>query len=79
MWCLGFFVVEKNGRKKLKHKLLENLLRPPEPQTHAVFLLQLQTSITQSFLKLEHFLRQFLKTRSHAHTFGSSIQFSEGV
>ena len=37
------------------------------------FLHQLQTSITQSFVKLEHFLRPFLKTRSHdgsAHTFG---------
>ena len=40
----------------------------------------LQTSITQSFLKLEHFLRPFLKTRNHdssAHTFGSSHIFLE--
>ena len=29
------------------------------------FLYQLQTSITQLFLKPEHFLRLFLKTRSH--------------
>ena len=42
------------------------------------FLHQLQTSITQSFFKLECFLRPFLKTRSHdrsAHTFGPSLQF----
>ena len=61
-----------------------------EPQTRAgpllllpisiMFLHQLQTSITQSFIKLEYFLRPFLRTRSHdgsAHTFRSSLQFLE--
>ena len=58
-----------------------------EPQTQAAFLLLLLlhfvtffTSITQSFLKLEHFLRPYLKTRSHdgsAHTSGSSLRFLE--
>ena len=46
-----------------------------------VFILnQLQTSITRSFIKLECFLRPFLKTRSHdesAHTFKSSLRFLE--
>ena len=43
-----------------------------------LFLHILQTSITQSLFKLEHFLRPFFKTRSHgksAHTFGSSSRF----
>ena len=60
-----------------------------EPQTRAgpvllllpflsvtFFLHQLQTSITQSFVKLKHFLRPFLKTRNQdksAHTFRSSL------
>ena len=44
------------------------------------FLHRLQTSITRSFIKLECFLRPFLKTRSHdesAHTFKSSLRFLE--
>ena len=51
---------------------------PSVPQSR--FLHQLQTSITWSFIKLECFLRPFLKTRSHdksAHTFRSSLQFLE--
>ena len=50
----------------------------PSPLSH--FLHQLQISITQSFVKLEHFLRPFLKTRSQdesAHTFRSSLRFLE--
>ena len=51
---------------------------PSPPLSH--FLHQLQTSITHHFLKLEHFLRQFLKNRSHdrsAHTIRSSLQILE--
>ena len=50
------------------------------PSSTSHFLHWLQTSITQSFVKLEHFLRPFLKTRSQdgsAHTFRSSLQFLE--
>ena len=53
---------------------------PPPLRSTVMFLHRLQTSITRSFIKLECFLRPFLKTRSHeesAHTFGSSIQFLE--
>ena len=52
----------------------------PSPPPPSRFLHQLQTSITRSFIKLECFLRPFLKTRSHdesAHTFKSSLQFLE--
>ena len=63
-----------------------NVIRIPNPSWSSssssplsrFFLHQLQTSITQSFVKLEHFLRPFLKTRSHnrsAHTFRSSLWF----
>ena len=51
-----------------------NIIRTPNPSCvhpppfHHVFVHQLQTSITQSFVKLEHFLRPFLKTRSHDGT-----------
>ena len=61
-----------------------------EPQTQAgpppllpfsvKFLHQLQTSITQSFIKLECLLKPFLRTRSHdgsTHTFRSSLRFLE--
>ena len=44
------------------------------------FLHRLQTSITRSIIKLECFLRPFLKTRSNdesAHTFKSSLRFLE--
>ena len=54
------------------------LLPSPPPPSH--FLHRLQTSITRSFIKLECFLRPFLKTRSHdksAHTFKSSLRFLE--
>ena len=54
------------------------LTSPPPPPSR--FLHRLQTSITRSFIKLECFLRPFLKTRSHdesAHTFKSSLRFSE--
>ena len=53
---------------------------PYFPPLSCFFKHQIKTSITQSFLKLEHFLIPFLKTRSHdrsAHTFGSSLQFLE--
>ena len=62
-----------------------------EPQTRAVFLLLLllcfhifyidfKHQLLKYFFKLEHFLRQYFKTRSHdrsAHTFGSSLWFLE--
>ena len=51
---------------------------PLLPSSSVTFLHRLQTSITRSILKLECFLRPFLKTRSHdesAHTFKSSLQF----
>ena len=44
------------------------------------FLHRLQTSITQSFIKLECFLRPFLRTKCHdrsAHTFRPSLRFLE--
>ena len=53
---------------------------PPPPSLSHFFLHRLQTSITQSFIKLECFLIPFLRTRSHdesAHTFGSSHWFLE--
>ena len=55
-------------------------LSPPLPSfpPSRFFLHWLQTSITQSFIKLECFLIPFLRTRSHdgsAHTFRSSLWF----
>ena len=54
------------------------LLLPSSPPSR--FLHRLQTSITRSFIKLECFLRPFLKTRSHdesAHAFKSNLRFLE--
>ena len=53
---------------------------PPPPLLCHIFLHQLQTSITQSFNKLECFLWPFLRSRSYdgsAHTFRSRIQLLE--
>ena len=65
----------------------EVIIRTPNPSWSSsfppfchVFLHQLQTSITQSFIELEYFLILFLRTRSHdgsAHTFRSSLRFLE--
>ena len=63
------------GNQNPKPKLVSS---SSPPLSH--FLHWLQTSITQSFCKLEHFLWPFLKTRSHdrsAHTFESSLRFLE--
>ena len=70
--CMFIYIQEKN--RAWSPSLLPFF--PPPSR----FLHQLQTSITRSFIKLECFLRPFLKTRSHdesAHTFKSSLRFLE--
>ena len=74
--CLPISSANQNPKPELVLLLL--LLPFSSPLSR--FLHWLQTSITQSFVKLEHFLRPFLKTRSHdgsAHTFRSSLWLLE--
>ena len=71
--CMFIYIQEKN--RAWSSPSLLPFFPPPSR-----FLHQLQTSITRSFIKLECFLRPFLKTRSHdesAHTFKSSLRFLE--
>ena len=71
--CMFIYIQEKN--RAWSSPSLLPFFPPPSR-----FLHRLQTSITRSFIKLECFLRPFLKTRSHdksAHTFKSSLRFLE--
>ena len=74
---VNFFTSEPQTRAGPLLLLLPSV---PPLRSPSRFLHQLQTSITQSFIKLECYLMPFLKTRSHyesAHTFGSSLRFLE--
>ena len=76
--ALSFDVIRSQNPKPELVPSSPPLLPSPPPPSH--FLHRLQTSITRSFIKLECFLRPFLKTRSHdksAHTFKSSLRFLE--
>ena len=69
------FLKTLNPSKKPSLVLPSSSSSPPSG-----FLHRLQTSITRSIIKLECFLRPFLKTRSNdesAHTFKSSLRFLE--